>query len=1517
MKNRYKIILSNRKIYKEIEMPMEVPKLVVGTDIHCDVRLRKELFFEQFELLFKCENGKWNISCSENVYVTTDNILKMLTKELIHGDEIQLKYQESDADILKISFMIDFEFEKNDYERCIDISEVDELYIGGMEKCQIFLNNPYIGKDYIVLRKQKTGYLLEERNTKYGVYINDTKKTGKIALKSGDFIALANYSFYLKGKYLYTSRKSNAVVNGLKVYDVAKSRSVQKYPHFNRSTRIQTVIPNETIAVLDPPPAPKKPQGNIVMQLLPAIIMLGVTILFRVVLSDRNNSFIWVSLISMTLGICTSVATIISDRKKYKDEAKERNETYGKYVEEKKEEIEQSRKFEKEILDNTYLSSNEEIRIVNDFTSDLFNRNPEDVDYLEIRLGTGSREALRKIEYKKQENFNGQDELTILPEKIAIEYKSIKDVPITLDLKVKNAVGFVGEREKLYAMVKNVTLDIVTRQYFKHVKLFYILDDLYQKEFKWLRQLPHVQNDVIGVRNIACDSDSKNILFEYLYKELNARNSADKQEKRDIGPNMVVFVYNDLGLKRHPISKFIDCAAELGVTFLFFDEYQDFLPHNCDDIVILKDDSNGKLISSDNSLFEQEFTYTEIENRTAENIALKLAPVYCDEVSLEGSLTKNITLFELLNILNVEDINLERNWRTSEVYKTLAAPLGVKSKSQVVSLDLNEKHHGPHGLVAGTTGSGKSEILQSYILSMSVLYHPYEVGFVIIDFKGGGMVNQFSNLPHLVGAITNIDGREIDRSLLSIKAELKKRQALFAEYGVNHVDAYIKLYKKGEAKIPLPHLILIVDEFAELKMDQPEFMKELISAARIGRSLGIHLILATQKPSGVVDAQIWSNSKFKLCLKVQNKEDSNEVLKTPLAAEIREPGRAYLQVGNNEIFDLFQSAYSGGPAVVDDSSSTKKFTIEKLNLSGKRTVVYSQKPEQKSEERETQLAAIVKYIANYCAEQGIQKLPGICLPPLKEEYAYSCVSQINNTEGAICVPMGIFDDPDRQLQAQVNLDVSEGNTFILGASQYGKTSMLQTIIRGLAQNYTPDEVNMYILDFASMALKVFSELKHVGGVLVSSDDEKLKLFFKMMKKEVKQRKEKFSQMGITSYQSYREAGYRDIPQIVVLLDNLLAFRELANMHDEDFLELCREGSAVGISIVATAQQISGIGYKYLATFNNKYGLSCNDKAEYSNLYDRCRMQPKNVPGRALVCIDKIIYEFQAYLAFEGEKEIQRVEAMKTFIALRNAECGNSYARKIPEVPALLTPEYLEQTFGKLSPGNCYLGIDYETVEASILNFAKEGYLAILGKENSGRSNYLKYLFSNLQKSIFTSPVEAYVIDDFEQKLLPLNDYGFVEQYTTEVSAFEVILERVSNLCELRMERYKLLGGASLEDEPLLMVVVNNSGVYDAGKITKDAATQWKNLVKTYKNMKVMFILAALDNTAVSYSSSELMKHVKESKNILYFDDLANIKVTDIPLAIQKQFRKPIEVGDAFYITTTSVNRIKTPLFEEE
>lgn len=410
------------------------------------------------------------------------------------------------------------------------------------------------------------------------------------------------------------------------------------------------------------------------------------------------------------------------------------------------------------------------------------------------------------------------------------------------------------------------------------------------------------------------------------------------------------------------------------------------MPQGCDFIISQINQDGAKLINTANEALCNVFNYAKISNNDILSMNSLLAPVEAEEISLEGSLTKNIDLYKLLGIISADDLDLQKRWNSTRVYKSMSVPLGV-SKTGIVYLDLHDKAHGPHGLVAGTTGSGKSEILQSYILSAATYFHPYEIAFLIIDFKGGGMVNQFKDLPHLLGAITNIDGKEIDRSLKSIKAELQKRQYLFAEAEVNHIDKYIQKYKAGEVLEPLPHLIIIVDEFAELKAEQPDFMKELISAARIGRSLGVHLILATQKPAGQVDEQIWSNSRFKLCLKVQGPEDSNEVLKSPLAAEIKEPGRAYFQVGNNEIFELFQSAYSGAPAQSDDAD-VKEYCIYELELSGKKKKVFEQKRKKGDERGKNQLEAIVDHVAKYCEQMGINPLPNICIKALEAKIIY-------------------------------------------------------------------------------------------------------------------------------------------------------------------------------------------------------------------------------------------------------------------------------------------------------------------------------------------------------------------------------------------------------------------------------------------------------------------------------------------------------------------------------------------------
>ena len=1316
MENRYKIILSGNQIYKEAELPADMERVTVGTGIDCTVRLRRDLFFESIQIEFVKESGGWRATCSDNIYFTEGDIRKYMTRKVIHGDTLEVRYQESEGLVFRIDFQIDFDSGSHRCERMINLDRYQTISIGNNSAYEIALSGVYAKREFVRLTRGQGGWTLEVMNSEYGVYHNGKKTEQKEWIKDGDFFSVADYYFFLKGNALWAEIRSDLTVNGLGFGDYPERNG---YPRFSRNTRLKTVICEDKIEILDPPSKPQKPKSNLFMKLFPSFGML----IAAGAMAFMGGTMIIFSLISCTIAIITAVVGVMEGKKEFREKTANRIEVYQKYIASKRQEIEECRNREWTERNEIYIPAEQEIQQVETFSPDLFDRTPQDEDFLCVRLGSGPIESARQVNYKKQEKLEIEDDLSLLPEQTASFYKELQNAPVICDLKNVNAVGITGEEADRFELLKLIVTDVALRHFAADVKLFFVAEKEHAGRMHLFRFLPGAYCVQTDTRGIVTDDESKTLIFEYLYKELTMR----AQEKRSY-PHLLIFFYDEYGYKKHPISQFTEKGKDLGVTFLFFGQTRADIPVGCDYVVQLSGGYRGVLINAAEKSKTVPFVSSQISDTLAVRIVRTLAPVCTDEVSLEGELIKNISMFKMLNILSVEDLDLKARWSASKVTKSMAAPVGV-SKTGIVMLDLHDKAHGPHGLVAGTTGSGKSEILQTYILSMATLYHPYEAAFVIIDFKGGGMVNQFAQLPHLLGAITNIDGNAINRSLKSIKAELQKRQKYFAQADVNHIDKYIRKYKAGEVSEPLPHLIIIVDEFAELKAEQPEFMKELISAARIGRSLGVHLILATQKPAGQVNEQIWSNSRFKLCLKVQSKEDSNEVLKSPLAAEIKEPGRAYLQVGNNEIFELFQSAYSGVPEREDEGTG-KAFTIYEVPDGGKKVPVYVKKKNKGQEGMNNQLEAIVSYVSEYFRSIQIPQLPDICLPPLRECIEFPPVSkeavQEQKKEVGFYAWIGVYDDPDHQNQDQYAVNLSAANMIIIGSAQTGKTTILQNVIRSLSEQYTPDEVAIYIIDFASMVLKNFETLNHVGGVVSSSEDEKLKNLFKMLWEEMETRKEKLLSVGVSSFVAYKEAGRTDMKQIVLIIDNLTALKELYFQDDDELLNLCREGITVGISIVIANAQTAGIGYKYLSSFSNRIALFCNDGNEYSAIFEHCNRRLEHLPGRCFAEVDKQILECQAYLPFAGEKEFERAEAIRGYIEKRNGEC-TEVARKIPLIPPVLSMNYMAQQFGNMMRGHFDLaaGLNYEDVMPYMLRMSSIGVLAGGGGEGGGRACNLR------------------------------------------------------------------------------------------------------------------------------------------------------------------------------------------------
>ena len=1477
MKSRYKIILSSKNLYKEIEISPEMEHLTVGTAIETDIRLRKELFFGSILLDFKWVNNGWHVFCSDNVYFNLGDTRKLMSLQLEHGLEVKLCYQDSDNEAFLIEFLIDFDYEKKNYDRKIILSNMPEIKIGGVRGANIFITDVYLGNDMIALKRENQKMVLHDLGCRYGVYVNGERVEKRREIKDFDFFSIVGYSFFYKHGILYTSDNSNMAINGLSCQNKNNQSTVFEYPKFNRNTRIQYEIPAEEIEIQQPVAKPNLQKRNLLFTLIPMLVMLAMTIVLRGMIGG-GGTFVIYSVVSMGMGVIMSIVTYIQEKKEYKKEIKKREESYKKYISEKEVLITESRMNELQIRRVIYESLENSIEEVKSFGKRLFERTMEDKDYLQVYLGIGTIESTNQVKYTKQEFVDTEDAITLLPQQVAEKYCYIDNAPIISDFYSSCGVGIVGKQQELEQILKNITLDLAIRHFYKEVRFVFLLTAEYKEDFAWIRWLKNIENEQLDVRNIICDEESKNVLLESLYIILSGR-EAELNEKKEcvFQEQYIVFVTDASILGTHPVSKYIKNCSVYGFTFVFLEEKEENLPLGCTEIIRLKGNAEGQELQSDNGRKISEFHYPEISNKTAEEVALKLGAVYVDEVSLEGQLTKNITLFELLGIISADDLDLSVRWKEAQVYKSMAAPIGVKGNHEIISLNISDKAgaHGPHGLVAGTTGSGKSEILQTYILSIATLFHPYDVGFVIIDFKGGGMANQFAALPHLIGAITNIDGREINRSLLSIKAELIKRQEMFSMAGVNHINDYIKLYKAGKVDKPMPHLIMIVDEFAELKAEYPDFMKELISAARIGRTLGVHLILATQKPAGVVDAQIWSNSKFKLCLKVQTKEDSNEVLKTPLAAEIVEPGRAYFQVGNNEVFELIQSAYSGANVPSGNDIKDKVYAIYERNFWGKKTQVYTNKETKTSSTDISQLDAIVNYVSLYCKAKSIEQLPGICLPSLDIVIKTDKLDYSVSQEQTFAIPIGYFDDPWQQRQGYVEVDVSKENIYIVSSAQMGKTVLLQTMAYGFIRKYSPEQINMYMIDCGSMVLKIFENSFHVGGVVLSNEEEKCNNLFKLLNSVIVERKKILSGKGVGNFASYLEAGFTDMPMIVVMLDNMAAFKEYFPEQSEQMNSLTREAQGVGISFVVTAATSNALNYRTQANFARKLVFSCNDSSEYSNVFGHCKQTPRENPGSGLFVLEKRILEWQAAIFGKSDKEAERSKELKEYIEERNS-LFHKAAVKIPMVPEKLSLSDEIRQNPKLfrNMGILPVGMAFHTVEYSNININQISSLALLGDSDS-RVEFTKTFMYMLAKNIVFHNVSAIVIDDKQKTLNEASKYGFVCNYTNDIS------EGIAYLSDFYEGLGKREEAENDEDFSTIILILNNAEVFRQICSDKNLAKELSNALKRANDVKAFVLFTQVENAAVGFNSSEVMKTIRDERQGILFAPITENKFYEV------------------------------------
>ena len=766
---------------------------------------------------------------------------------------------------------------------------------------------------------------------------------------------------------------------------------------FKRSPRIMPNLPEGKVEIVAPASAPTKPTVSLVTILVP-IGGFAISIAMMTLISDSATSMLF----SVPMMLGTSAVSIVNFRqqhKKFKQKTENREVNYQRHLADQQKKLEKMYRQQGNALQEIDPSPKKCLERVSKVDSRLWERSPHDEDFLSLRLGEGDQPFDVDIKLPRKDPTQDIDPLIQEAYKIGKSFETVRDVPVNLHLVKAGVGGIAGARSHILNLARALIVQLATHHSPNEVKIVAIFPSSEKEKWEWMRWLPHVWTDDRQKRFLACYQDSAHKLMTGLYNQLQRRKlalEANRDTKTIPLPRYVIFMADPgLAAGEPLLPLLLQNGGALGAYPIFLGDKPDNLPQGCRSIASVGP-INSRLIHTDKTP-QKDFLPDQVSVKDVDSFARSMAPLRLLHMTSAAEIPHLVTLMDILDVDRVENLDIPSRWQNSKPHKTLVVPMGKKAGGEFMLLDLHARAHGPHGLGAGTTGSGKSELLQSFIAALAANYHPHELTLVLIDYKGGGMSDAFAKLPHLVGTITNLEGNLAARSLRSLQAEMRRRQILLGQAKENNIDDYIPKVRAGKVQQPMPHLIIIVDEFAELATQMPDFMKELVSVARLGRSLGVHLILTTQKPSGVINEQIWSNSRFRFCLRVERPEDSRDVLKRPDAANLTRPGQAFLQVGNNEIFEEFQSGWSGAPYQPGGFVVRNPHEVLEVTLDGARQSLQLSPRPMRIETAGTQLEAVVNHIHQVAKNMGLTPLPGPWLPPLPDFIALAPMNMASSS----------------------------------------------------------------------------------------------------------------------------------------------------------------------------------------------------------------------------------------------------------------------------------------------------------------------------------------------------------------------------------------------------------------------------------------------------------------------------------------------------------------------------------------
>lgn len=1435
---------------------------------------------------------------------------------------------------------VSFTRDTGEYPESYAIPYECQIHIGRSKKNDIVLNESYVSRNHLLITAEKGRIRIEDLESTYGTYLNGSP-VKKAMLKSGDEIDICDlrmickenrlyfYNLHEKPEFKYQKETNHP---GMATNIVSTRKG---YPIYHRSPRIRESLPVDEVRLSHLPNKPQKfsiRKANF-LPLLSSGAMAGASI--------AMSTFSPAMLAMRVAMMISPVGSLIGNsnkkaRKMLMVEEEERFRKYADYIAGEKAHIRAIGEKQREITNQENPAPEICETILNKMSTSLWERTATDSDFLQVRMGAGY--APLCVEVKPPTDVNDfhmeRDELEELTDRIIQETHLVDDVPARLDLLKYSSVGVIGNRRKVTDLLKNLLVSLSTLHFFRDVRIVGVFDPEEEEEWKSMRWLPHIWDDELQTRYLSFDpltaesfesatlSGEKDHVDSYAkFREkvnsiLAERKDPDFQAKWKNGMSPVPH-YIFLFASRKKTECFLPMLSEndpaMGISTIFLYDEQYYLPNFCQYIVNVDDPYDDRTATAFYKYRADEkmwFTMDPpIPQRKFDVFCRQMSAIEAEDAAARGQIPSSLTFLQCMDVNRVRDLNVLERWKKNDSAVNITAPLGEGEGGKLFSLSLHR--HCSHGLVAGMTGSGKSELLISWLLSIACNYHPEDVSFVVIDYKGGSTAYALEKLPHVCGIITDV-GSGIDRCMQSLEYELRRREDIFASVGAKDIKEYIKGHHKGEFQEAVPRLLIVFDEFKELIKERPVVKKMVDSIAAKGSSLGVHLILATQSPADAVDEGTWNNTQYQICMKVQNAAASKVMIHEPDAAMITQAGRAYVRVGTSEkaeTFALIQSAWSGAP--YRENKEQGALEVRYVTMDGSRIKTVEENHTRFVSDKK-EIEAVIAYIAKTAQAAGIEKQPSPWKTELPDLFSWKKLPVEGSFDGEkwemteapwLSVPVGIFDRPELQMQGVQYMDfLKEGNFGVFGSSQTGKTSLLRTIATSLCRMYSPRDIHLYIIaDMAGM-----EAFPQVGGVVGSGQEEKLGKLINMLISFLEERRKIFNQERVDSLKAYRELVSEEMPAVFVLIDRFSGILESNQDYKDVFVRLFSEGPSKGIYFVYTGVNNTGVPYKLTANVSGAISFMQADRSEYSTLIGQVRdTRLPNRVGNALIKVNQELINFQKAMYEPGENDKEREMALKAEAESMTEAWRGKPALKIPVLPESISVKSMADLSG--SEQGIAVGLDTESIEAVYVKPGETTAMAVTGRVGCGKSTMLQRIGQMVLE--VDENTLLYCLDTEKKSLAKLQEKGTAYARLSEVEKVQDVFAQILKELMSRMQRRKE-AATEIEKEPWIILLVDD--IKECNSLPDDIQMQLHRIMTKTKGYGVLVLCGIRQGDLFNfYTQDQLGVDLKSSGSALALSDTAvHYEGFYKNNFVQSQRNAELEKGFGIFFADNGARKIK-------